>query len=286
MNEIILINKEKGYTSRDVVNIISKELNTKKVGHFGTLDPLAEGLLIVGVGRYTKIGKFLSDTTKEYIAEVLMGVSTDTYDVLGNITLKKDNFSINREDIINVLNGFKKTYMQEVPIYSATKVNGKKLYEYARDGKKVILPKKEVTIYDIELLDFYEKDGNKYFKMKVLVSKGTYIRSLINDISREINIPLCMSALTRIKQGKFSLDEAYTISDIKNKTYNSLNIRDIISLEEMEIPSYLETKILNGSKIDKISSKPVLFTKDGIDYVLYDVYNDEMKPVLTLKNDN
>ena len=284
MNEIILINKPKGYTSRDIVNIVSKKLNTKKVGHFGTLDPLADGLLIIGTGSYTKLGNFLKDDTKEYIAEVLIGASTDTYDTEGTILEKLEDVSITKEEIENILKLFQKTYNQEVPIYSATKVNGKKLYEYARSGKKVELPKKEVTIYDIELIDLYEKEGNKYFSFEAKVSKGTYIRSLINDISKELDIPLCMSALTRTKQDKFFLKDANTIEKIKNKEYKSLNIRDVLDIEEKEIPLELEKKILNGSKIERLSDNMILFTKNNIDIVLYAPYKDEMKPVLTLKN--
>lgn len=282
MNEIILINKPKGYTSRDIVNIVSKELNTKKVGHFGTLDPLAEGLLIIGVGSYTKLGNFLENDAKEYIAEVLIGTSTDTYDTEGTILKKIDDVSITKEKVAKVLKRFKKTYNQEVPIYSAIKVKGKKLYEYAREGKSVELPKKTVTIYDIELIDLYEKDENKYFLFKVLVSKGTYIRSLINDISKELNIPLCMSALTRTKQDKFLLGDANTILDIKNKTYKSINIREVLSLDEMEIPKEIEKKVLNGSKIEKQSDKMILFTKNNEDIVLYGHVSGQMKPVLTL----
>lgn len=284
MNEIILINKPKGYTSRDIVNIVSKKLNTKKVGHFGTLDPLADGLLIIGTGSYTKLGNFLKDDTKEYIAEVLIGASTDTYDTEGTILEKLESVNITKDEIKKILKSFKKTYNQEVPIYSATKVNGKKLYEYARSGIKVELPKKGVTIYDIELIDLYEKEGNKYFSFEAKVSKGTYIRSLINDIYKELNIPLCMSALTRTKQDKFFLKDANTIENIKNKKYKSLNIRDVLDIEEKEIPLELEKKILNGSKIERLSDNMILFTKNNIDIVLYAPYKDEMKPVLTLKN--
>ena len=283
MDEIILINKEKGYTSRDVVNIVSKELNTKKVGHFGTLDPMAEGLLILGVNNYTKLGNFLDCDTKEYIVEVLIGTSTDTYDIEGKVIKMIDNVNINKSILEKTLNKFVTTYMQEVPIYSATKVNGKKLYEYAREGKSVELPKKEVTIYNIDLIDLFERNNNKYFSFKCTVSKGTYIRSLINDISKELNIPLCMSSLIRTKQDKFSLKDVNTLDDIKNKKYKSLNIRDVISLEEKEITSELEKRVLNGSKIEKLSDKMILFTKNGVDIVLYTPYKNEMRPVLTFK---
>lgn len=285
MNGVILINKEKGCTSREVVNAVSKILNTKKVGHFGTLDPLAEGLLILGIGSYTKIGNYLKDDTKEYIAEVLIGTSTDTYDITGNILKKEENYNLNKKTLEETLSSFKGKYLQEVPIYSAVKVGGRKLYDYARNGEKVSLPKKEVEIFDIELLDIYKKEENNYFKFKVSVSKGTYIRSLINDLSKKINIPLCMSNLTRTKQDKFLLKDAYNISDIENGNYKLINIREIIELEEKEIDKINEKKVLNGSLLEENTNKYILFTKNKEDIVLYGPYKDKMKPYLFFKKD-
>lgn len=285
MNGVILINKEKGCTSREVVNDVSKILNTKKVGHFGTLDPLAEGLLILGIGSYTKIGNYLKDDTKEYIAEVLIGTSTDTYDITGNILKKDENYNLNKKTLEETLSSFKGKYLQEVPIYSAVKVGGRKLYDYARKGEKVSLPKKEVEIFDIKLLNTYKKEEKNYFKFKVLVSKGTYIRSLINDLSKKINIPLCMSNLTRTKQDKFLLKDAYNISDIENGNYKLINIREIIELEEKEIDKINEKKVLNGSLLEKNTNKYILFTKNKEDIVLYGPYKDKMKPYLFFKKD-
>lgn len=285
MNGVILINKEKGCTSRDVVNAVSKILNTKKIGHFGTLDPLAEGLLILGIGSYTKIGNYLKEDTKEYIAEVLIGTSTDTYDITGTILKKEDNYNLNKKILEEALSSFKGKYMQEVPIYSAVKVGGRKLYDYARNGEEVSLPKKEVEIFDIELLDIYKKEENNYFKFKVSVSKGTYIRSLINDLSRKINIPLCMSNLTRTRQDKFLLKDAYKVSEIENGNYKLLNIREIIDLEEKEIDKTYEKKVLKGSLIEENSNKYILFTKNKEDIVLYGPYKDKMKPYLFFKKD-
>lgn len=285
MNGVILINKEKGCTSREVVNAVSKILNTKKVGHFGTLDPLAEGLLILGIGSYTKIGNYLKDDTKEYIAEVLIGTSTDTYDITGNILKKEENYNLNKKTLEETLSSFKGKYLQEVPIYSAVKVGGRKLYDYARKGEKVSLPKKEVEIFYIKLLNTYKKEEKNYFKFKVSVSKGTYIRSLINDLSKKINIPLCMSNLTRTKQDKFLLKDAYNISDIENGNYKLINIREIIELEEKEIDKINEKKVLNGSLIEKNTNKYILFTKNKEDIVLYGPYKDKMKPYLFFKKD-
>ena len=206
MNGILLINKEKDYTSRDIVNIISKKFNTKKVGHFGTLDPLATGLLVIGIEKYTKLQSILKDETKEYICEVLIGKSTDTYDITGN-TIEEKETKLIEKDIFEVLNSFIKTYNQEVPIYSAVKVNGKKLYEYAREKKEILLPKKEVTIFDIKLLNF----NLNTFTFICKVSKGTYIRSLVNDISKELEVPMCMLNLKRTKIGQFDIKDSFTI---------------------------------------------------------------------------
>ena len=135
MDKILLVNKDKGYTSRDVVNCLSQVFHTNKMGHFGTLDPLATGLLIIGIGKYTKVGNLFESDYKEYVAEALIGTSTDTYDVTGTITKKVDIKEIDKDVIINVLNKYRGLYLQEVPIYSAVKVNGKKLYEAINDSR-------------------------------------------------------------------------------------------------------------------------------------------------------
>ena len=225
MNGIIIVNKPKGLTSRDVVNKISKILNTKKVGHNGTLDPLAKGVLVICVGKYTKLNELLSSKEKEYIAEITLGIKTDTLDIEGKVLEKKEEI-LDIKKLKDTLNNFQKTYMQEVPKYSAVKVKGKKLYEYAREGIEIELPKKEVTIKTLELLGH---DKNK-FKIKTLVSKGTYIRSLIKDILDEMHIIGTMSNLTRTKQGKFNIEGSYTIEDIKNNNYKLLKIKDVLDI--------------------------------------------------------
>jgi len=192
---VIAINKEEGMTSFDVVNEISRIFGIKKVGHTGTLDPLATGVLIVAIGQATKIVELLTALDKEYIAGVKLGLQTDTYDITGKVLKEKE--IPNNYNLEAVLKTFKKTYLQEVPIYSAIKVNGRKLYEYARKNQQVNLPKKEVTIKSIELLD----QNQTTFKFKALVTKGTYIRSLINDIGRSLNTYATMTSLTRTKQG-------------------------------------------------------------------------------------
>ena len=149
---ILIIDKPKDYTSRDVVNIVSKKLNTKKVGHTGTLDPLATGVLVICVGKATKLVDYLTSTYKEYEAELILGIKTDTADITGNILKEEDSIK-KKEEILETLNNMIGKYNQTVPIYSAVKINGKKLYEYAREGKEIELPKREVEIKTLELLD-------------------------------------------------------------------------------------------------------------------------------------
>ena len=152
MNGILLINKEEGKTSRDIVNDCMHIFNTKKIGHTGTLDPIATGVLVITIGRYTKLGDALTSTYKEYIAEFKLGIETDTLDITGNILNRKE-INVDKEKVINTINSFKGKYNQEVPIYSAVKINGKKLYEYARNNEQIELPKREVDIQNIEVLN-------------------------------------------------------------------------------------------------------------------------------------
>lgn len=247
MNGIILVDKPKDFTSRDVVNIVSKKLKTKKIGHTGTLDPLATGLLILTIGKGTKISELITSDIKEYIATFKFGIKTDTLDITGNI-IDNEYKKISKQDLLNTLNKFKGTYLQEVPIYSAVKVDGKKLYEYARNNEEVTLPKKEVTIYELELLEFEEE-----IKIRCLVSKGTYIRSLIRDIGRDLGTYATMSSLIRTKQGNFNLIDSYTIEDIKNDKYKLIPLEDYFKdYPKINIDDTLYKKVKNGNKIENI----------------------------------
>ena len=275
MNGILLIDKEKDYTSRDIVNIISKDLNTKKVGHFGTLDPLATGLLVVGVGKYTKFGNILENETKEYSVEILIGKSTDTYDITGNVLEEKDVI-INQDKIFEVVQSYQKKYLQTVPIYSAVKVSGKKLYEYARKNEVVELPKKEIEIYKINNI----RIDKNILKFNCLVSKGTYIRSLINDISKDLNIPMCMLNLNRTKCGTFSIDNSIKINELKKDNVKFINIDTILNYKRIEISDDLNNLIINGNKIKNIyNEKRIISTKNKENIVLYEEKNDFMYPI-------
>lgn len=243
---VLVINKEKNMTSRDVVNKVSKILGIKKIGHTGTLDPLAEGVLVLTIGKATKIGELLTSYNKEYIATVEVGKLTDTLDITGN-TLKEKELS-KEIDYKKLCKSFEKKYMQEVPIYSAVKVNGMKLYDYARNGIEVVLPKKEVEISNIELLS----SNNNSFSFKCLVSKGTYIRSLIRDMGLSVDEYFTMTDLIRTKQGDFSIDDAYTIKDIEDNNFKILKIEETLKYPIIELDEDYYKKISNGTKINNI----------------------------------
>lgn len=278
MNGIIVVNKPKGITSRDVVNKVCKILNTKKVGHTGTLDPIASGTLVLCIGNATKLVEELTSYDKEYIATVKLGVLTDTLDTTGKV-LKTQNLKLKKEELIKVLNSFIGTYEQEVPIYSAVKINGKKLYEYARCNIDVTLPKRSVTIHDIELLDF-NKDN---YKFRVRVSKGTYIRSLIKDINDKLNVIGSMEDLIRTKQGMFSLDISYTLDNIENKEYKLISIEEVLkNYNTFTIDEALYKKIKNGAIIDNTyNADKIVFKYNNkviAIYKKYDKDHNKLKP--------
>lgn len=281
MDNIIVINKDKDYTSRDVVNVIGKIFNTKKVGHTGTLDPLATGVLIVCMNKALKVVDLITASDKEYIAKVVLGIDTDTLDITGNI-INECKTDVNVDMVKSVLNSFVGKSIQEVPKYSAVKVNGKKLYEYARNGIDIELPKREIQIFDIELIsDIDIVNGHQEFSFKVKVSKGTYIRSLIRDIGVKLGCFACMKELTRTKQGKFSIDKSYTLNDIKNGNYKLLNIKDVIDIEKVVVSDDMLFKIKNGMILDKffISDKALILDNNGNEIGIYKTYDKDSKKV-------
>ena len=269
MNGLLLVNKQSNITSSDVVIKVRKLLNIKKVGHTGTLDPLAEGLLILTVGNATRIQELITEKDKEYIATMKLGIKTDTYDTEGKIIDQKE--VPNNLNIEEVLNSYIKKYNQEVPIYSSIKVNGKKLYEYARENIEVELPKREVEIKDIKLLSI----NNNEVTFKCLVSKGTYIRSLINDIGNTLGTYAIMTKLIRTKIDNFSLDNSYTLEDIEKGNYKLISIEEVLDYPKIEIDDNLYKKISNGVVLDN--------TYNIKDKVLF-IYNSNVKAIYY--NDN
>ncbi len=258
MDGIILVNKEKGMTSRDVVNLVSRVCHTKKVGHTGTLDPMATGLLVICVGRATKLVEVLTSHQKEYIASMMFGMKTDTKDITGTV-LEQRISRVTKEQIEIVLHDMTTTYQQEVPIYSAVKIHGKKLYEYARNGEQIELPKREVTIEQLKMIDWQDQKQELTFLTQV--SKGTYIRSLVEDIATHLDTIGTMTALTRTKVGNFSLEQANTIAEIKNNQFKVYTIYEVLKsmYETRQIAGELEKKVLNGAKIDNPEDLDIVF---------------------------
>ena len=253
-NGILLIDKEKGFTSRDVVNLVSKKLGTKKVGHTGTLDPLATGLMIICVNKATSLVELITSEDKEYIAKVKLGINTDTLDITGNILEENYNYELEKNFLENTIKSFLGSYLQEVPMYSAIKVNGKRLYEYARKNISVELPKRMVTIKEIELIDFNKES----FTFKVKVSKGTYIRSLIRDIGNKLGILMTMEELRRTKIEKYSITNAKKIEDINEE--DIIPIEKFLELKKVYVDDYLEKKVLNGVRLKNIyNSEMIMF---------------------------
>ena len=279
MNGIIIVNKEKNYTSRDVVNIISKILGTKKVGHTGTLDPIAEGVLVICVGKCTKLCDYFTSNDKEYIAEFKLGYETDTLDYTGKI-IKSSNLKVNEEQINEVIKNFIGKYNQVVPIYSAVKINGKKLYEYARNNIDVSLPSRVVDIKNIEVLNIDET-----IKIQCKVSKGTYIRSLIRDIGDKLGTYATMTSLIRTRQGEFSLENSYSLEDIKNNNYNMITVEEIFEkYPKVFLDDKQYKKVSNGVILDNTYlSEYVLFYYNNNLVSIYKEYKkDKLKPFIMI----
>lgn len=276
MNGVIVVNKPKGITSRDVVNKLVKVFGTKSIGHIGTLDPMAMGVLVCLIGKYTKLGSIMVNHNKEYIATFKLDVLTDTLDIEGKV-LKTDNKIISLEDMQGAIEHFNGlTYMQEVPIYSAVKVNGKKLYDYARNNEDVILPKKEVTIYKLELVSFEDE-----VKIKCKVSKGTYIRALIRDICAYLGTYGVMTDLVRTKLGDYDISDAYSLDEISDGTYKLYSLEDIFNLDVRYINNDNHKQIYNGNIVKDKNSNYILY-KDGDKAVAFytRINEEELKPLI------
>ena len=280
LNGFLVIDKPSNYTSRDVVNIVSKYFHTKKVGHTGTLDPLATGILIITLGKYTKLTELVTNYDKEYIAQLTLGIQTDTYDIEGKIIKEKNASHITKQEIKECLNHFIGPQIQEVPIYSAVKVNGKKLYNYARNNEEVILPKKNINIKNITLLSDPTQTNNKInFAIKCQVTKGTYIRSLVNDIGNYLSTGAIMTALRRTKQGSFTLTDAYTLDEITKDKYKILKIKDVIKdIQTIKIDNTNASKIKNGNIIEnKYNTNMCLFIDDqNNEIAIYQTTQDKL----------
>lgn len=255
MNGIIIINKEKGYTSNDVVKKIKKLLNTK-VGHTGTLDPNATGVLPLLLGDATKISKYIINHNKEYEAILQLGIKTKTADGEGEILQQEEveKDILQKDNINKILNTFIGKQEQIPPIYSAIKIKGKKLYQYAREGKEVKIEPRGIEIFDINLISINYKENQICFNVKC--SKGTYIRSLCENIATKLGTVGYMKELNRIQVGEFNIKDSITISQFEEKINNN-DFSSILTLEELfsenkkiNLDAENFNKYLNGVKIN------------------------------------
>ena len=268
LNGILIINKQKGYTSHDVVAKVKKILNVKKVGHTGTLDPNATGVLPLLLNDGTKLSKYLIEHDKEYIVTLKLGIRTDTLDSEGKILEERKVDSLVLEDTEKILNLFIGKQEQLPPMYSAIKVNGKKLYEYARNGEEVELKPRKIEIYNIELIKI-DKNKNE-IEFKVNCSKGTYIRSLCVDIANKLGTIGYMKELNRTKVGIFEISDAITIDELENNKQLANN--KLIEMEDLlksKPKIILEDKnlkqFLNGVKITMNENEDIykIYKEDG-----------------------
>ena len=226
----LIIDKEKGWTSFDVVNKLRHLLRVKKAGHTGTLDPNATGVLVVLFGRATKLAEKLTrDTVKRYEAEMLFGITTDTQDITGEVLSKKDTINVKEEELLSVMKDFTGDLLQKPPMYSAKKKDGKKLYEYAREGIIIEREPSAIHVFENDLKSF----ENGRAVTEVCCSAGTYIRTLINDMGEALDTGACMGDLRRLSAGDFRIEEALKISDVKRLLDEGTLFDHIITLDEL-----------------------------------------------------
>lgn len=249
MDGFIIINKPKGITSHDVCFKLRKVFNTKKIGHTGTLDPLATGVLVCAVGKATKLVNYLENENKTYIVDVLFGIDTDTYDILGKVVKECNSFVLTNEDIDKALEYFINTTTQIPPIYSAIKVKGKKLYDYALENKEVEIEPRPIKIYNLKRISDL---NNNRVKIMVCASKGFYVRSLVHDLGIHLNCYATMTELDRIKAGKFNFEEANELDEVIKNIPNLLSIEEVFNdLLSIEVNDYIAKLVKNGVVLDE-----------------------------------
>ncbi|WP_339005023.1 tRNA pseudouridine(55) synthase TruB [Fusobacterium animalis] len=279
MEGIIVVNKPKGITSFDVIRKLKKILNTKKIGHTGTLDPLATGVMLVCVGKATKLASDLEAKDKIYIADFDIGYATDTYDIEGK-KIAENIIEVSKENLKQSIKKFIGNIKQIPPMYSAIKIDGNKLYHLARKGIEVERPKRDVTIEYINLLDF--KDNK--VKIETKVSKGCYIRSLIYDIGQDLGTYATMTALQRKQVGDYSLENSYSLEQIEKMIFNNdfnflKTIEEIFSYDKYSLQTEKELTLYKNGNTVKI--------KENLENKRYRIYfQNEFVGLANIENNN
>ena len=288
---ILPIYKERGITSHDVVFRARRILQMKKIGHSGTLDPEVDGVLLLLLGGATKVSDYAMDLGKSYRAEVCLGIKTTTEDLTGEVVEECKVTDISVDKIKEILKSMIGEIEQKPPIYSAIKVNGRKLYEYARRGQfDVEIPTRKVNIYNISFIENseYYKDDKFYFSIDINCGKGTYVRTIATSIGEKLNLPSTMSKLTRTRSGEITLDNCLTLSEVeqhlKDETLEGKLLRKEYALEEykfVEIPKFRAKQVMNGLRFRKNQFPDHDFT-DGIVFT----YENEAIAIYHLKNED
>ena len=279
MEGIIVVNKPKGITSFDVIRKLKKILKTKKIGHTGTLDPLATGVMLMCIGKATKLASDLEAKDKVYIADFDIGYATDTYDIEGK-KIAENIIEISKEDLEQSIKKFIGNIKQVPPMYSAIKIDGNKLYHLARKGIEVERPERDVTIEYINLLDF--KDNKA--KIETKVSKGCYIRSLIYDIGQDLGTYATMTALQRKQVGDYSLENSYSLEQIEEMVLNNdfkflKTVEEIFSYDKYSLQTEKELTLYKNGNTVKI--------KENLENKKYRIYfQDEFIGLANVENNN
>ncbi|MGD9605273.1 MAG: tRNA pseudouridine(55) synthase TruB [Bacilli bacterium] len=281
MDGILLINKPKGLTSHAVIHQLKKILNVSKIGHVGTLDPQATGLLVVLINEATKIAEFLTDNEKEYFAEIVIGESTDTQDGEGIViaTQKVDTL----KNVDEVLSSFVGKQQQIPPMFSAIKINGQKLYELARRGEEIVREPRNIEIFSIERKSpISYANGKASFNFHVHTTKGTYVRALCVDIGRKLNYLARMGNLQRISSGKFHINNSFTIDDVNNGNYKLISMLEVLSeFPSIEVNEKQMVKISNGVFFDsedlKCNHPLIIFKKEERLLAVYKLENGKYR---------
>lgn len=276
MDGVLLVDKSVGISSFGVVSKIKKSLKTRDVGHCGTLDPMAEGLMVICVNKALKIAKYLTEDRKKYIAKVKLGETTPTLDVEGEIIEKIEVPEYNEEEIINVLNSFKGEIEQVPPMYSAIQVNGKRLYEYARNNEKVDIPPRKVEILDIKFVEYKDHE----IKFEVECSKGTYIRTLCADIAIKLNNIGYMTYLRRVNAGVFDIKDSSTLKEIEEGTYKMTSIKDAllsVGFDCIVASDYEKKMIKDGRTINRVLNNKTLYIDENQEPLAMYEYDQENK---------
>ena len=267
--------KPVGKTSHDVVAYFRKLLKIKKIGHTGTIDPFAEGVLPICVGNSTRLIEYLPDD-KAYLAFVQLGKATDSYDTEGNVIFESDK-KVTKEQLVNALTSFEGEIEQLPPMYSAIKVKGKKLYEYAREGKTISVAPRQVTIHKIELKNFDEEKQEA--QVYIECSKGTYIRSIANDLGQNLCCGGYLTRLIRTKAGKFLVEDS-----IKMQDYKSIEFVEKHLIEPISMLNYPLYNLNTSEKLDISNGKPLLNKSINNAENIILVYNDSIKAVASSCN--